>query len=101
MIKVVGTPDDKEFNKYSKTFHLQPTYARHKDVAEEVFRKAYAEFFYSRDVIWKEFGIDATKVKEVLYGLELSSRPISNSPLSKLSRDLWLQARNLITSTKK
>lgn len=79
-------------SEYKKMFHIETLYQRHKDVAREVFTRAYADTYYSEK---DNFGfLKDEELKERLRkGFYPEEKDINKRPLTKLEQDLWKQAK--------
>ena len=81
--------DSREFE---KAFHVAALYKNHKDIAQEVFARAYAESYYANS---KNFGFlnDAKFAERLRKGFYPDEDDIELRPLTKLQQDLWKQAK--------
>lgn len=77
---------------YEKAFHVAALYKNHKDIAREVYARAYADTYYRYA---KNFGfLGEAKLVERLYkGFYPDEDDIELRPLTKLQQDLWAQAK--------
>lgn len=84
---------------YEKAFHVAALYKNHKDIAQEVFARAYAEPYYANS---NNFGFlrDTNFAERLRKGFYPDEDDIELRPLTKLQQDLWKQAKHSICHTK-
>ena len=78
---------------YDKMFHIKALYQRHKDVAREVFTRAYADPYYEEDNL--SFLTDTELKERIRKGFYPEEKDIEKRPLTKLQQDLWEQAKGI------
>lgn len=87
--------DGKDVKSFDRTFHIKKQYERHKDIAEEVFARAYKEKYY-------RFGNNFSFIKDVNLrerlskGFYVKKDEIDLRPMTKFMQDLWEQANGVI-----
>lgn len=87
-------------HEFEKAFHVAALYKHHKDIAHEVFARAYEEFYYSNG---KNFGFldDAKFAERLRKGFYPDEDAIELRPLTKLQQDLWKQAKQIYKTSSK
>lgn len=84
-------PQEK-FNEFNNAFHLKTLYRRHRDVAREVFVKAYLCEYYGYPSNFS-FLQDEQLMERIVKGFYPDEDDIDKRPLTKLEQDLWMQAK--------
>lgn len=84
-----------DISKYNWMFHIETLYQRHKDIVREVFTRAYADTYYNKA---DNFGFlkDGELKDRLRKGFYSEEKDISKRPLTKLSQDLWAQAKGIM-----
>ena len=82
----------KQFEAFDGAFHLKALYRRHRDIAREVFVKAYLCEYYGFLSNF-HFLQDEQLLERVIKGFYPDEDDIDKRPLTKLEQDLWLQQR--------
>lgn len=77
---------------YNEMFHIESLYQRHRDVAREVFARAYVDPYYE-DGSNFEFLKDSNFMERLEKGFYPDEEDIDKRPLTKLQQDLWKQAK--------
>ncbi len=77
---------------YNEMFHIESLYQRHRDVAREVFARAYVDPYYE-DGSNFEFLKDSNFMERLEKGFYPYEEDIDKRPLTKLQQDLWKQAK--------
>ena len=77
---------------YNEMFHIESLYQRHRDVAREVFARAYVDRYYE-DGSNFEFLQDSNFMERLEKGFYPDEEDIDKRPLTKLQQDLWNQAK--------
>ncbi len=77
---------------YNEMFHIESLYQRHRDVAREVFARAYVDSYYE-DGSNFEFLKDSNFMERLEKGFYPDEEDIDKRPLTKLQQDLWNQAK--------
>lgn len=77
---------------YNEMFHIESLYQRHRDVAREVFARAYVDPYYE-DGSNFEFLKDSNFMERFEKGFYPDEEDIDKRPLTKLQQDLWKQAK--------
>lgn len=92
LVAETGTTD-REIQDYDNVFHLKALYSRHKDVAQEVFDRAYEDPYYADpsnfNYLQKR---DPEYLKRLWFGNYMNDDEIPNRPMSKFIQDLEKQA---------
>ncbi len=88
--------NEKDRNAFDDMTHLKEQYKRHRDVAEEVYAKAYLEPYYHYPSNFKGLsGFTQSLRQRVMHGTYMDPKDIDKRPLTKLYQDLWKQARGI------
>ena len=84
-----------DLTKYKKKFHVEGVYQRHKDVAREVFARAYVDAYYGN---WMNFAFleDQKLAERISKGFYPSKDEIELRPMTKFQQDLWEQAKGIL-----
>jgi len=84
-----------DLTEYKKKFHIEGLYRRHKDVAREVFARAYVDAYYGN---WMNFAFleDQMLAERISKGFYPSKDDIELRPMTKFQQDLWAQAKGII-----
>ncbi len=91
--KIELVPDTHhDISSYNTMFKIEMLYQRHKDVAREVFARAYADKYY-KDVANFPFLFDVKLKERIKKGFYPDIIDINKRPLTKLQQDLWHQAK--------
>lgn len=85
---------EEEVSEFNQMFNIQTLYRRHRDVAQEVFDKAYMESYYGETLFFKFLNKPLSKeyLGRLLYGTYLENSDIEKRPMSKFIQDLRKQA---------
>ena len=84
---------------FSDAFNLKELYQRHRDVAQEVFDKAYEYPYYSNPDNFKWLSnCQPDYIKRLWMGTYISEQDIHKRPMTKFIQDLWEQARGIKAS---
>lgn len=78
---------------YDSMFHIKALYSRHRDVAREVFARAYEMPYYKYIQNFAFIG-DRHFVERLNLGFYPNENEIELRPLTKFQQDLWKQATN-------
>ena len=78
-------------DKYKENFHVDALYQRHKDVAEEVFARAYEASYY-KNLRNFPFLKDRKLAERLQKGFYTNEDEIELRPLTKFQQDIWEQA---------
>ena len=80
---------------FKNKFHIEGLYQRHKDVAREVFARAYVDAYYGN---WMNFAFleDQKLAERISKGFYYSEDEIELRPMTKFQQDLWKQAKGII-----
>lgn len=87
-----GTADIESFD---QKFHIKALYSRHKDMAREVFAKAYVDAYYGYLANF-EFLEDQRLAERITKGFYPGKDEIEKRPMTKFQQDLWEQAKGVI-----
>lgn len=85
-----------DIDSYDKKFHIEALYRRHKDVAREVFARAYVDAYYGYLANF-EFLEDQKLAERITRGFYSENDEIENRPMTKFQQDLWEQAKGFYT----
>jgi hypothetical protein len=85
-----GNVKDEELDFYNRTFHIKALYQRHRDIAQEVFDKAYQETYYRSNPF--TFINDMSYRRRLTYGVYMDESEIEKRPMSKFIQDICKQA---------
>lgn len=84
---------DSEIKDYDKVFHLKALYSRHKDIAQEVFDKAYEDPYYADPSNFTYLQKrDPEYMKRLWFGNYMRDDQIPDRPMSKFVQDIEKQA---------
>lgn len=90
---IPGNSTNEEIKEFDDTFHLHTLYRRHRDIAQEVFDKAYEEPYYLFTSSFKFLsGAASEYMLRLTYGAYLNKNEIEKRPMSKFIQDLRKQA---------
>lgn len=84
-----------DLTEYKKKFHVEGLYQRHKDVARDVFARAYVDAYYGN---WMNFAFleDHKLAERISKGFYPNKDKIELRPMTKFQQDLWEQAKGII-----
>lgn len=92
-ISLIPVDRPTDFAEFEKAFHLQALYSRHRDVAKEVFDKAYLYVYYSSRRNFKFIPkYDYKYLRRLWLGTYTDERDIEKRPMTKFILDLEQQA---------
>ncbi len=82
-----------ELEAFDNTFNIKTLYSRHRDIAQEVFDKAYEEPFYLNPCNFKFLqGKSPEYLQRLWMGTYTEKSEIEKRPMTKYIQDLWKQA---------
>lgn len=88
-----GLNSQQDVDAFSDAFNLKVLYQRHRDVAQEVFDKAYEYPYYSNPDNFKWLSnCQPDYIKRLWMGTYISEQDIHKRPMTKFIQDLWEQA---------
>lgn len=78
----------------NSSVNLSSQYGRHRDVAQELFERAYTYPYYSRRENFTHMltTLDEQKFKRIWMGTYTEKEEIEKRPLTKFAQDMWEQA---------
>ena len=92
-INLVPLVNPTDFAKFEEAFHLRALYSRHRDIAKEVFDKAYLYVYYGSRRNFKFIpSFDYKYLKRLWFGTYTDERDIEKRPMTKFKLDLEQQA---------
>ncbi len=87
----LGNPTD--FSEFEDAFHLRALYSRHRDIAKEVFDKAYLYIYYGSRRNFKFItSYDYEYLRRLWLGTYTDERDMEKRPMTKFKLDLEQQA---------
>lgn len=84
-----------DIESFSQKFHIKALYSRHKDIAREVFARAYVDAYYGYRANF-EFLEDQKLAERITKGFYPEKDKIEKRPMTKFQQDLWEQAKGII-----
>lgn len=91
-LKPESLTNKSDLDKFINTFHLKALYSRHRDIAQEIFCKAYEESYYTDEHNFQFLNLTETERKRLWMGTYVNESEIHKRPLTKFIQDLWEQA---------